>query len=68
MASLRGDIKYYFADFVRNGGTPPLFTDKICIKSYGFEGSTPPSPLRTFPKKMSSKRAENCVFLPKEDT
>ena len=22
-------VKYYFADFVRKGGTPPPFTDKI---------------------------------------
>ena len=25
--ALRGGVKYYFADFVRKGGTPPPFTD-----------------------------------------
>ena len=25
---IREDFKYYFADFVRKGGTPPPFTDK----------------------------------------
>ena len=29
---LREVFKYYFADFVRKGGTPPPFTDKIFSK------------------------------------
>ena len=29
LQQLREPFKYYFADFVRKGGTPPPFTDKI---------------------------------------
>ena len=32
LAYFREDFKYYFADFVRKGGTPPPFTDKIFVK------------------------------------
>ena len=63
MASLRGDVKYYFADFVHNGGTPPLFTDKICIKSYGFEGSTPPLPFKDIPQKNVFKKGWKLCFF-----
>ena len=51
---LRGDVKYYFADFVRNGGAPPPFTDKI----FGKEGVTDlgGTPLPPFTDKISAKR------------
>ena len=40
---LREDFKYYFADFVRKGGTPPPFTDKIFSKKKVTDlGGTPP--------------------------
>ena len=36
-------VKYYFADFVRKGGTPPPLRTKILPKkSYGFGGYPPP--------------------------
>ena len=38
---LRGDIKYYFADFVRKGGTPPLTEKKIRQKKVTDLGGTP---------------------------
>ena len=57
---IRGDFKYYFADFVRKGGTPPplriFFRQK---KSYGFGGYPPPPLYGLFPEKFSSKRARN---------
>ena len=38
----REGVKYYFADFIRKGGTPPPFLDKIFAKkSYGFGGYSP---------------------------
>ena len=40
-----GNFKYYFGDFVRKGGTPPPFTDKIFGKKGVTDlGGTPPSP------------------------
>ena len=43
---LRENFKYYFADFVRKGGTPPPFTDKIFSKKKVTDlGGTPPLPL-----------------------
>ena len=36
-------VKYYFADFVRKGGTPPPFTDKIFANKIVTDlGGTPP--------------------------
>ena len=64
--SLREPFKYYFADFVRKGGTPPplyglFFRQK---RSYGFGGYPPP--LYGFPpENLSSKRAKNGVFCSK---
>ena len=50
---LRGGVKYYFADFVRNGGTPPLRTKFLQKKSYGFGGYPPPPLYGLFPQKNS---------------
>ena len=48
---IREGVKYYFADFVRKGGTPP-FTEKFFVKkSYGFGGFPPPSPFTDTPPK-----------------
>ena len=59
---LRGGVKYYFADFVRKGGTPP-FTDKIFAKkSYGF-GGYPPSPFTDIPPKNVLEKVLKMVFL-----
>ena len=42
---LRENFKYYFADFVRKGGTPPPFTDKIFAKKKVTDlGGTPLPP------------------------
>ena len=64
---VREDIKYYFADFVRKGGTPPPFTDKIFSKKKVTDlGGTPPPPLYGHsPEKSSSKSAKNGDFCPK---
>ena len=51
---LREDIKYYFADFVRKGVTPPpLYRQSFCQKKVTDLGGTPP-PLRT---KFSLKKS-----------
>ena len=43
---LRENFKYYFADFVRKGGNPPPFTDKIFGKKGVTDlGGAPPPPL-----------------------
>ena len=43
VTSLREVVKYYFADFVRKGGTPPLYGQNFRPKkSYGFGGYPPP--------------------------
>ena len=48
-------------------GVHPPFTDKkFAQKSYEFGGYPSPPPLRTIPRKFSSNRAKNCVFLPKK--
>ena len=48
----RENFKYYFADFVRKGGTPPPFTDKIFAKKKVTDlGSTPPPPFTDIPQK-----------------
>ena len=49
MIFLREGVKYYFADFVRKGGTPPPFTDKIFAKKRSQIWGGAPPPLRTFP-------------------
>ena len=52
---LREVVKYYFADFVRKGGTPPLYGQNFRQKKgYGHS-----------PEKCSSKSAKNGVFCPK---
>ena len=61
---LREAVKYYFADFVRNGGTPP-FTDN----NFGKEGITDlggtPHPLRHFPDIFTSKGQKSVFFAQK---
>ena len=63
LTTLREGVKYYFADFVRKGGTPPTLRTKFSPKKITDLGGTPPPPLWTFPRKFSSKRAKNCVFF-----
>ena len=42
LLSVRGDVKYYFADFVRNGGTPPHYGQFFWKRrSHGFGGYPP---------------------------
>ena len=43
LAFLRGDVKYYFADFIRNGGTSPSLRTKFSVKrGLGIWGVPPP--------------------------
>ena len=44
---IREEVKYYFADFVRKGGTPPPLRTKFLPKKNYVLGGTPPPPLRT---------------------
>ena len=61
--NLRENFKYYFADFVRKGGIPPPFTDKIFAKkSYGF-GGYPPSPFMDIPPKNILQKVLKMVFF-----
>ena len=51
--TVRGNFKYYFVDFVRNGGTPPPFPDKIFSKEGVTDlGDTPPPPFTDFAPKF----------------
>ena len=57
VTSLREDFKYYFADFVRKGGTPPPLQTKFSQKKrLRIWGVPPLPPLRTFPRKMFFKK------------
>ena len=53
---LREDFKYYFADFVRKGGTPPPLRTKFSPKKRLRIWGVPPPPLRTFPRKIFFKK------------
>ena len=54
---IRETVKYYFADFVRNWGPPPPFTDFFPAKKELRIWGVPP-PLYGFsPENLSSKRA-----------
>ena len=56
-APLREAVKYYFADFVRKGGTPPPLRTKFSAKKELWNWGVPPSPpLWTFPRKFSFKK------------
>ena len=62
---LREPSKYYFADFVRKGGTPPSLYGFFSRqkRSYGF-GGYPPPPFTDFsPKKILQKGLKFVVFL-----
>ena len=43
---IREDFKYYFADFVRKGGTPPSTDKNFAQKKLRIWGVTPPSPFK----------------------
>ena len=64
---IREVVKYYFADFVRKGGTPPPLYGFFFRQggSYGFGGYPPPPLYGFFPENFSSKRAKNGVFAQK---
>ena len=50
---VRGEVKYYFVDSVRKGGTPPPLRTKILPKKVMDLGGTPPSPFTDiFPKNI----------------
>ena len=60
---LREYVKYYFADFVRKGGTPPPFTDKIFAKKKVTDlGGTPPSPFTNISPKNVLEKVLKIVF------
>ena len=57
VSCFREDFKYYFADFVRKGGTPPPLRTKFSPKKrLRIWGVPPLPPLRTFPRKMFFKK------------
>ena len=59
---LREVVKYYFADFVRKGGSPPpLYGQNFCQQKVTDLGGTPP-PLRTFPQKILQKGLKIVFF------
>ena len=61
---LREEVKYYFADFVRKGGTPPPFTDKIFAKKKVTDlGGTPPPPFTDIPPKNVLQKVLKMVFF-----
>ena len=61
---IREDFKYYFTDFVRKGGTPPPFTDKIFAKKKVTDlGGTPPTPFTDIPPKNVLQKVLKMVFF-----
>ena len=54
--TLRENFKYYFADFVRKGGSPPPLRTKFSPKKRLRIRGVPPPPLRTFPRKIFFKK------------
>ena len=63
-AHFREDIKYYFADFVRKGVTPPPFTDKIFAKKKVTDlGGTPLPPFTDFPPEICFQKGLKMVFF-----
>ena len=61
---IRENFKYYFADFVRKGGTPPHFTDKIFAKKKVTDlGGTPPSPFTDTPPKNVLQKVLKMAFF-----
>ena len=61
-AQLREDFKYYFADFVRKGGTPP-FTDKIFAKKKVTDLGGSPPPFTDIPPKNVLQKVLKMVFF-----
>ena len=60
---LREGVKYYFADFVRKGGTPP-FTDFFSGKKGVTDlGGTPLPPFTDFPPKIFLQKGLKIVFF-----
>ena len=63
--NLREDFKYYFADFVRKGGTPPLYGQNFLQKKgYGFGGYPPPF-TDIPPKNLLKKVLKMVIFAQK---
>ena len=54
--TLREGFKYYFADFVRKGGTPPPFTDFFPAKKELRIWGVPAPPFTDFPRKNFFKK------------
>ena len=54
--ALREDIKYYFADFVRKGGTTPPLGTNFSPKKITDLGGTPPHPFSDIPSKFFYKK------------
>ena len=61
---IREDFKYYFADFVRKGGTPPPFTDFFSGKEGVTDlGGTPLPPFTDFSPKIFLQKGLKIVFF-----
>ena len=69
LAKLREDFKYYFADFVRKGGTPPPLTDFFSGKKGVTDlGGTPLPPFTDFSTKIFLQKGLKMVFFAKKNT
>ena len=62
-SKIREGVKYYFADFVRKGGTPPPFTDFFGKKGVTDLGGTPLPPFTDFSPKICLKKGLKIVFF-----
>ena len=64
---IRENFKYFFADFVRKGGSPPPFTDFFSGKEGVTDlGGTPPPLFTDIPPKNVLQKVLKMVFLPKK--
>merc|ERR1719397_2314472 len=60
---LRGNFKYYFADFVRKGGTPPPLRTKFSPKKRLRIRGVPPPPFTDIPPKNLLKKVLKMVIF-----
>ena len=61
--AVREGVKYYFADFVRKGGTPPPLRIFFGKKGVTDLGGTPLPPFTDFPPKIFLQKGLKIVFF-----
>ena len=66
LAKLREAVKYYFADFVRKWGTPPVYGFFFGKKGVTDLGGTPLPPFTDFSPKIFLQKELIMVFLLKK--